>query len=410
MLPESLRNVAGKKIALGVCGGIAAYKVVEVARRLTGAGADVRVVMSPSASNFVGAITFSTLTGNPVRSELFPQTVAAEIVHTDLGRTSDLILIAPATAKVISKFAGGLSDDLMSAMLLSAACPILMAPAMHTEMWEDEATRNNVAILTGRGVRFVGPEAGALAGPDIGIGRLADVSEILSAADEELARRKQLTGMHVVVTAGATREPIDPVRYLGNRSSGKMGYELAREAWGRGARVSLVSGPSSLTPPAACDVIQAPTAAEMESAVGTLIEEADMLIMAAAVSDWRPSTVASNKLSKSDGPPQILLEPTEDILAAVGARRSAGKLPKLKVLAGFCAETTDVQARATVKLKEKELDLIVANEVGVPGSGFESETNRATIIDRRGGVEELPLLTKRNLARHVMDAAASFVS
>ncbi|HLF69953.1 MAG TPA: bifunctional phosphopantothenoylcysteine decarboxylase/phosphopantothenate--cysteine ligase CoaBC, partial [Actinomycetota bacterium] len=222
-----LAAVSGKQIALGVCGGIAAYKVVELARTLTLAGADVRVVMSPSALNFVGEITFSTLTGNPVRTELFPPEAPSQIPHTDLGRTSDLVVIAPATAKTMAKYAQGISEDLISALLLSASCPIIMAPAMHTEMWEDPATRENVGVLRARGVRFVGPASGALAGPDVGVGRLADVADIVAAIADEVSRKEDLTGLRVLVTSGGTREAIDAVRYLGNRSSGKMGTELA---------------------------------------------------------------------------------------------------------------------------------------------------------------------------------------
>lgn len=406
MQPPALDNIRGKKITLGVCGGIAAYKAVEVARRLTQEGADVRVVMTPSAVNFVGALTFSSLTGNPVRSELFPQTVSAQIVHTDLGRTSDLILVAPATAKTIAKYSRGQADDLMSAVLLSAACPVLLAPAMHSEMWEDEATQDNVAALKAKGVELVGPATGPLAGPDAGIGRMADVEKILSAANEELARRSRLSDVHVVVTAGGTREPIDAVRYLGNRSSGKMGYELAREALRRDARVTLITAPSSLRPPAAATTVPVETAAQMREAVHGAIEGADMLIMAAAVSDWRPASPLPGKVSKMEMPTELKLERTADILEEIGARRSSGRLSGLRVLAGFCAETSDLESRAVEKLKAKELDLIVANQVGVPGSGFDAETNRGLLLDSRGRLEEFPLIPKRSLARLVIDAAA----
>jgi len=403
-----MEGIEGRKVALGVCGGIAAYKVVEVARRLTQAGAEVRVIMTPSATNFVGALTFATLTGNPVRSELFPETVASKIIHTDLGRTSDLILIAPATAKVIAKYAQGISDDLISATLLSAACPILMAPAMHPEMWDDEATRLNVATLQSRGVRFVGPADGPLAGPDSGIGRLAEASEILEAGAEELAKRIEMAGVSIVITAGGTREPIDAVRFIGNRSSGKMGYELAREAVRRGAKVTLITAARVLPIPAGVNAIEVETAGQMHQAVERALQDAEVLIMAAAVSDWQPSTTSGSyqKLSKSSGPPEIHLEPAPDILAEAGSKRAAGLLPNLKVLAGFCAEVSDLEEKAVAKLKAKGLDLIVANKVGTERSGFETDTNKALLMNAEGKIEDLPLMSKRNLARLVLDAVA----
>lgn len=403
---NKLENVKGKTIALGVCGGIAAYKAVEVARRLTQKGADVRVVMTPSAGNFVGPITFSTLTGNPVRSELFPETVAAEIIHTDLARTSDLILVAPATAKVLAKYAQGISDELMTALLLAAVSPVLVAPAMHTEMWEDEATQANISILISRGVRFVGPDSGPLAGPDAGIGRLAPVEDILQAVDEELARRSQLDGVRLVITAGGTREPIDAVRFIGNRSSGRMGYELAREALRRGAKVTLISGPSHLIAPANADVVRVESALEMKQVVDEAVEAADILIMSAAVSDFRPSVKSQKKLKKGKGLPNFGLEPNDDILAEVGLRRKKGRLPGLKVLVGFCAETDHLEKEAGAKLKSKHLDLIVANPVNEPHSGFDSQTNRALLMGRKGLLENVPVVSKQRMAAIVLDYAA----
>lgn len=400
-----LANVAGKRIALGVCGGIAAYKVVEVARELTQAGADVRVVMSPSATNFVGAITFSTLTGNPVRTELFPDEAPSQIPHTDLGRTSDLVVIAPATAKTMAKFAQGVSDDLMSALLLSAACPVLMAPAMHTEMWANEATQSNIETLRARGVTFVGPESGALAGPDVGIGRLAEPATILQAIDDELRKREELSGVNVVVTAGGTQEPIDSVRFIGNRSSGLMGYEIARSATRRGAKVTLITGPSHLTPPAAAEVIAVTTAAEMRDAIAGVADRAEALIMAAAVADWAPVATAEHKLKKADGPPPVTLEATADILAEVGQMRAEGRLPELKALVGFCAETSDLATHAKAKLASKQTDLMIANQVGTSDSGFDAPTNKAVVADT-AGFEELPLLSKHALADLILDRVA----
>lgn len=400
------KNLAGSKIALGVCGGIAAYKAAGLARDLTQAGADVHVVMTRSAMNFIGPITFSTLTGNPVRSELFPPAAPSEIAHTDLGRTSDLILIAPATAKTIAKSAQGVSDDLISALLLSAACPIVMAPAMHTEMWRNEATQHNVAVLIGRGIRMVGPEVGALAGPDVGIGRLAEAGNIIRAVDEELGRREQLGGCSLVVTAGGTREPIDPMRFIGNSSSGLMGYELAFEAVRRGARVTLITGPTHLIPPDAATVVNVTTAAEMRVAVARAVSSASVLVMAAAVADWRPVRNWTQKLSKSDGPPRLALEATPDILAEVGESRRAGGLPELKVLVGYCAETEGLKEAAVRKLERKHLDLVVANLVGAKDSGVGLPTLKALILDRDGNLDDLGLVSKKELARRVLDGVA----
>lgn len=405
----ALKNLAGSKVALGVCGGIAAYKVAGLARELTQAGADVHVVMTPSAMNFIGPITFSTLTGNPVRSELFPATAPTEIPHTDLGRTSDLVIVAPATAKSIAKSAQGVSDDLISALLLSAACPIVMAPAMHTEMWQNEATQQNVTALIARGIRMVGPAVGALAGPDAGVGRMAEIEEIIRAADEELGRRVELTGYEVVVTAAGTREPIDAMRFIGNASSGMMGYELAFEAVRRNARVTLITGPTHLTPPDAATVIRVTTAAEMREAVMKAVCTASVLVMAAAVSDWRPAGMSKTKLKKSSGPPDLQLEPTPDILAEVGESRAAGGLPELKVLVGYCAETENLEEAARKKLKRKSLDLAVANLVGAQDSGVGLTTLRALTVDKEGRLDDLGLVTKKLLARRVIERIAQLL-
>lgn len=397
-----LASVQGRKIALAVCGGIAAYKVVEVARRLTKAGADVHVVMTPSATNFVGPITFSTLTGNPIRTELFPETAPTEIPHTDLGRTADLIVVAPATANIISRHAQGMSVDLMSALLLSSRAPILMAPAMHSEMWENPSTQENVKTLMRRGIRFVGPVSGELAGPDSGMGRLADVEDILVAIVEECAVVTSLEGVRLLVTAGGTQEPIDPVRYIGNRSSGLMGIELCSEALRRGAKVTLIVAPTHLPLPDAAEVVAVTTAAEMHRAVISAAADCQVVIMNAAVADWAPETV-DHKLKKSSGPPSVKFEPTPDILAELGKIRQVGQ-----VLVGFCAETEDLVANARSKLVSKGADLIVGNLVGVSDSGFDVTTNRAVIVDPER-TEEYPLMSKRELARTILDRVARLV-
>lgn len=403
----SLPNLAGKKIALGVCGGIAAYKVAGLARELTQAGADVHVVMTPSATNFIGPITFSTLTGNPVRTQLFPATAPTEIPHTDLGRTSDLVIVAPATAKTIAKAAQGLSDDLMSALLLSARCPIIMAPAMHTEMWLNEATQANIATLVSRGVQMVGPAVGALAGPDVGVGRLAEIPEITEAADASLAHSAELTGAHVLITAGGTREPIDAMRFIGNASSGMMGYELAYEALRRGAEVTLISGPTHLTAPNAASFQMVDTATEMHEAVMKAVGEATVVIMAAAVADWQPEQASARKLSKLAGPPELVLKATPDILAEIGRRRRSGEFQHVKVLTGFCAETEDLMVAATAKLERKFLDLAVANLVGAPDSGVGLKTLRAVIVDKDGAAIDVGLISKRVLACEILNRVAA---
>jgi len=392
-------DLAGKHIVVGVCGGIAAYKAVEVARRLTQAGAEVRVVMTEAATRFVGPLTFSTLTGHPVASDLFGEPAPPEIVHTSLGRWADLVVVAPATADMIARYALGLAGDLLSALLLATRAPVVMAPAMHTEMWENEATSRNVATLRGRGVVFVGPATGDLAGPDQGPGRLAETNDILDAVAAVLARGGELAGRRVVVSAGGTREPIDPVRYIGNRSSGRMGYEVAAEALRRGAAVTLVTGPTHLSPPPAATVVQVETAAQMWDAVMAASGEADVVVMAAAVADWRPVETAARKLKKGEGPPPLVLEATRDILAGLAERRRNGQ-----VLVGFAAETEDVEARALAKLAAKSVDLVVGNLVGVDDSGFDTDTNRAVLVGRDQRIDHLPLASKRELAGAILDA------
>lgn len=393
-------RVSGRRILLGVCGGIAAYKVVEVARELTRNGADVRVVMTPSAREFVGPITFSTLTGNPVTTELFPEDSPSEIPHTSLARSADLIVVAPATAKTMAKYASGATDDLISTLLLSFKGRIIMAPAMHTEMWENEATQGNVAVLSGRGVRFVGPTSGALAGPDVGIGRLAEPSQILQAIEEELARAASLDGRKVVVTAGGTREPVDGVRYIGNRSSGKMGFALADEALARGAKVVLVTGPTHLPGPQRAEVIEVETAEQMRTETLSASEGADVVIMAAAVSDWRPKQATASKLKKSQGPPKIELEATPDILVELAQRKTD------QVLVGFSAETEDLEANAAKKLKEKSVDMIVGNLVGGTEGGFDVDTNAGIIITSGGEVIDVPKTSKLLFARKILDVVS----
>lgn len=394
-------DLPGKRIVVGVCGGIAAYKAVEVARRLTQAGAEVRVVMTPAANQFVGPLTFSTLTGHAVASDLFPEPAPPEIVHTSLGRWADLVVVAPATADMIAKCALGLADDVLSALLLATRATVVMAPAMHTEMWEHAATAGNVATLRDRGVVFVGPATGDLAGPGPGPGpgRLAEPQDILDAVAAALSQRSDFAGRTVLVSAGGTREPIDPVRFIGNRSSGRMGFAVAAEAARRGADVTIVTGPTHLEAPPGATVVRVETAAQMRDAVLGAAGMADVVVMAAAVADWRPIAPAGRKLAKGEGPPTITLEPTEDILRELSGRRR-----NAQVLVGFAAETEDVEGRAVGKLASKGVDLVVGNLVGVDDSGFDTGTNRAVLAGRDGRIDHLPLVTKRELAAAILDA------
>ncbi len=388
------RVLAHRRVVLGVTGGIAAYKAVEVCRLLVDAGAHVAPVLTPDAHRFVGPLTFSALASEPVQTELFD--APDPIPHTRLGQHADLVLVAPATAHLLARYAAGLADDLLTATLLATRAPVLLAPAMHAEMWEHPAVQANVATLLRRGVHLVGPATGHLAGGDEGPGRLADPDAIVGAAVDVLAAGADLAGRRLLVTAGGTREPIDPVRYLGNRSSGKMGTALAAVAARRGAAVTLVTT-ATLPVPSGVEVVSVTTAEEMRDAVLRRFDAVDAVIMAAAVADFRPKAAAPEKLKKGDGVPELVLEPTPDILAALGATR------RDQVLVGFAAETAQLREHAAAKLAAKDLDLVVANDVSAPDAGFEVDTNRAILLDSSGSAEELPLMPKPALAAAVLD-------
>ena len=381
---------------LGVCGGIAAYKAVEVCRLLVDAGAFVSPVLTEGATRFVGEVTFSALASERARTSLFED--ADPIPHTTLGRAADVIVVAPATARLLAASVAGLSDDLLTATLLATRAPVVVCPAMHTEMWEHPATRRNLAVLRRRGVTVVEPGAGRLAGGDEGVGRLAEPADVVAAVAHLLARTQDLAGKRVVVTAGGTREPIDAVRFVGNRSSGKQGHAVADEAAARGAAVTLVTT-ARRQAVAGVDVVRVETAAEMEEAVLAAAAEADVVIMAAAVADFRPKAPATGKLKKADGVPEIVLEPTPDILAALGRTRRPGQ-----VLVGFAAETSDLAAAARRKLHDKGVDLIVANDVSAPGAGFDADTNEVLLVAADGTDHTVPLTDKREVARAVLDA------
>ncbi len=394
-------HLAGKRVVLAVCGSIAAYKSVEVCRRLVDAGAHVAPVMTADAGRFLGTATLSALASEPVHDSLWSD--ADPIPHTRLGRAADVILVVPATATLLAKYAAGVADDLLTATLLATRAPVVVCPAMHTEMWDHPATVANVARLLGRGVVVVEPAVGRLAGGDQGAGRLAEPEEVVAAVERLLARQ-DLTGRTVLVTAGGTREPLDPVRFLGNRSTGKQGEAVAAEAATRGASVVLVTT-ADRPRTAEVDVVRVETAAQMEAAVLHHAAQADVVVMAAAVADFRPKVAADEKLHKADGVPEVVLEPTPDILAELGRRKRPGQ-----VLVGFAAETGDLRARAEAKLRGKHLDLIVANDVTAPGAGFGHDTNAATLLDARGTWTEVPLTSKRELASVVLDVVAGLLN
>ncbi|MEV6396595.1 bifunctional phosphopantothenoylcysteine decarboxylase/phosphopantothenate--cysteine ligase CoaBC [Streptomyces sp. NPDC051907] len=393
------------KVVLGVSGGIAAYKACELLRRLTESGHDVRVVPTASALEFVGAATWSALSGHPVSTEVW--TDVHEVPHVRIGQGADLVVVAPATADMLAKAAHGLADDLLTNTLLTARCPVVFAPAMHTEMWEHPATQENVATLRRRGAVVVEPAVGRLTGVDTGKGRLPEPAEIFEVCRRVLARGAQapdLAGRHVVVSAGGTREPLDPVRYLGNRSSGKQGYALARTAAARGARVTLVEANTGFPDPAGVDVVHVGTATQLREAVLKAAADADAVVMAAAVADFRPAAYATGKIKKKDGqePAPIALVRNPDILAEISADRArAGQ-----VIVGFAAETDDVLSNGRDKLRRKGCDLLVVNEVGERKT-FGSEENEAVVLAADGGETPVAHGPKESLADTVWDMVAA---
>lgn len=404
-----------KSIVLGVAGGIAAYKAADLLRKLTEAGHDVTVVPTAAALNFVGEPTWAALSHNPVATDVW--TDAHQVPHVALGRRADLVVVAPATADLLAKATHGLADDLLTNTLLTARCPVLFAPAMHTEMWEHPATAANVATLRSRGVTVLEPASGRLTGTDTGKGRLPEPAEIARIAELLLLRPDalpaDLTGRRVVITAGGTREPLDPVRFLGNRSSGRQGYDLAVVASARGARVSLIAANVELPAPAGAELIPVGTAEQLRDATLTAAKDADVVVMAAAVADFRPSTQAQSKIKKSDaGPAPVELSTNPDVLAELVDARQQGEL-SVRVIVGFAAETGDDQAdvltHGRAKLARKGCDLLVVNEVGV-GKVFGRPDNAAVILGADGSLVESPLGPKTLLAAAVCDAVVSLLS
>ena len=391
-----------RRIVVGVTGGIAAYKAAELVSRLKKAGAQVRVVMTENALKFIPALTLETLSGNRAYVDQFSREF--EIEHIALAKWAELFVVAPATANFIGKMACGIADDLMSTTAMAMTCPVLIAPAMNTNMWKNPACRANMETLISRGVLIVGPESGKLACGDADVGRMSEPETILGRIEDILKRRQDLAGRTVMVTAGPTVERIDPVRYITNRSTGKMGYAIAEAARDRGARVILVSGPVNLKPLPGVEMVRVTSSKELCENVLKRGPEADMVIQAAAPADFTPAQVADRKIKKQPGEGMTLeLVPTTDIASELGRRKHAGQ-----VLVAFAAETNDVIENARKKLKKKNADMIVANDVTAPGAGFGTDTNLITIITAESAAE-LPLMTKRQAADAIIDAAAGFL-
>lgn len=385
---------SGSRVVLGVTGGIAAYKAIEVCRRLVDAGHHVSPIMTAGASRFIGETTLSALASEPVQTSLWDED--SPIPHTRLGQGAEVIVVCPATARLLSDYANGRSADLLTATLIATRAPVVVCPAMHTEMWEHASVQANLATLRSRGVHIVDPESGRLAGGDLGHGRLASPERIVAAVEAALGPG-DLAGLKVLVTAGGTREPIDPVRFIGNRSSGKQGHALAEVAARRGAQVVLISTQPDSAPPG-IEVMAVATAAEMHAAVSAEAADADVVVMAAAVADFAVRRQASTKLKKADGVPNIELEPTVDILAELGQHKSQGQ-----TLVGFAAETNNVEANARQKLERKNADLLVANDVAAPQTGFEHDTN-AVVIYSRSQIWPVALTSKTLVAEAIFDA------
>jgi phosphopantothenoylcysteine decarboxylase/phosphopantothenate--cysteine ligase len=394
--------LSGKKIIVGITGGIAAYKACEIVRRFKKLGAQTMVVMTQNAQKFITPLTLETLSENEVVTEMFPEKKVVGIRHINLAHWADLILIAPTTANVIGKIRAGIADDILTTVVISTKSPVMFAPAMNVNMWENPIVQDNVAHLKKLGYRFIEPEEGDLA-CGTGKGRLPEPDLIVNQAVEFLTGKKDLEGKSILVTAGRTQEPIDPVRYISNRSSGKMGYAIAEAARRRGAKVTLISGPTALASPPEVDLVRVQSAREMHSAVKSGFAKADALIMAAAVSDFVPSIQSQDKIKKSRGGLVLKLDPGVDILKEMGRKKGR------RILVGFSLETEDEMKSSKKKLADKNLDLIVVNNPNVPGAGFEKDTNVVTLIDKSGKATRLPLLSKTEVAERLLDRVSTML-
>jgi phosphopantothenoylcysteine decarboxylase/phosphopantothenate--cysteine ligase len=392
--------LSNKTIVLGITGSIAAYKAAEIASQLTQAGAKVNVIMTKEAIQFISPITLRAITGRAVVTKMFDLASELSIGHVSLAKAADIVVIAPATANIIAKLAAGIADDMLCCTVLATKAPVVIAPAMETDMYNNPITQDNLSKLKARNFMIIGPATGWLASGNEGPGRLADINDIMDSIRQVLQRSGDLADKHIVVTAGGTQEPIDPVRYISNRSSGKMGYALAEAARDRGAKVTLVTAPASLPEPVGVDVIKVNTAQEMRQAVEKVTPQADALVMAAAVADYRPTKAAKDKIKKGEAGLTLKLECTPDILGSV-----KGNFIKV----GFAAESSNLMKNAKQKLKQKGLDFIVANDITANDSGFGTDTNRVAIIDREGKIDSLPLLAKREVAERVLDKVVEFL-
>ena len=384
-----------KTIVLGITGGIAAYKAADIASKLTQAGATVETVMTEAATKMITPLTLRNITHRPVVTDMFEITSEYSVEHVALAEAADVVLIAPATANTISKLAAGIADNMLGCIVLATKAPVVIAPAMNDIMYQNSVTQENIGKLKARGFTVIEPDYGRLASGKMGKGRLPETAKIIEVIERVLGQKKDLDGKRIVVTAGGTREPIDPVRHIGNRSSGKMGYALAEAARDRGAEVTLIAANVSLSEPGGVEIIQVKTAVEMKKAVTSAVKKADALLMAAAVADYQPEVIAKSKIKKESAQNLTLkLVKTPDILSEV-----KGKFIKV----GFAAESENIIANAKRKLEQKNLDMVVANDITEPNSGFDVDTNRVIIIDKKGKAEELPLMSKREVADKVLD-------
>jgi phosphopantothenoylcysteine decarboxylase / phosphopantothenate---cysteine ligase len=390
-----------KTIVLGITGGIAAYKAADLASKLTQAGAKVEVVMTEAATKFITPLALRNITRRPVVTDMFELASEWSVEHVALAEAADAVVVAPATANTIARLAAGIADDMLGTVVLATKAPVIIAPAMNDLMYANAVTQENIAKLKARGFSFIEPEYGRLASGKMGKGRLPETATIIAAVEKALGQKRDLAGKRIVVTAGGTREPIDPVRHIGNRSSGKMGYAVAEAARDRGAEVTLIAANVSLENPANVAVIKAPTVLEMKKAVAGAVKQADVLLMAAAVADYQPETIAREKIKKEAAQNLTLkLVKTPDILSEV-----KGKFLRV----GFAAESENLVANAKQKLAEKKLDLIIANDITQADSGFDADTNRVVIIDKKGIKEELPLMSKRDVAERILDRVKTLI-
>ena len=393
--------LANKTIILGITGSIAAYKAADIASKLVQAGATVEVIMTESATRFIAPLALGSITGRPVVIDMFEPAAEFNIEHVALAEAADVVVIAPATANIIAKLAAGISDDMLTCTVLATKASVILAPAMNVNMFQNPITQENLAKLKARGFTVIDPAYGRLASGKMGLGRLAEVEAIISTIKQVVGRSGNLSGKRIVVTAGGTQEPIDPARHIGNRSSGKMGYAMAEAARDRGAEVKLITAPTSLPEPVGMEVVHIETAVQMKQAVAKAVAQADALIMAAAVADYQPKSVAQAKIKKESPSLTLELTRTPDILTEV-------KGSFLRV--GFAAESEDVVANARQKLEKKQLDIIIANDITDPNSAFGTDTNKVTLIDKKGSIENLPLLPKQEVADKILDRVVELLA